>query len=205
MITMRTLRLGGSPLDSADDSTDDTATTATTATTETEQATTAALWDEIVLRARDLMERKDADDGASWRLMRVTSLLDRMRTKLERVERLLTAPEQRGAVAESIEDSLTDIINEAVFASLQYHQWRDQRPQLDPGPAPFRQARPVVKTVHDHEGELPLAGSSVNLETQQHAARRAEESEEESEEESNDAANHTESVQSPSGGHGGGE
>lgn len=87
-------------------------------------------WDCVAAEARETVEHKDADYGASWRLMRVTSLLDRIRTKLERVDQLLTQPEHKGRVEESVEDSLLDMVNESIFAVIQYRSWRTGRPRV---------------------------------------------------------------------------
>lgn len=72
----------------------------------------AEAYREALNRALALFSKKNRDYGGSWRLMRVTSLIDRMKTKLARVDQLESST---AAVLEAQQETALDMINEAVF------------------------------------------------------------------------------------------
>lgn len=77
-----------------------------------------------------LMLRKNFDYGDSWRLMRTTSFVDRMKTRLARIDQLLTLEQagRKATCADGILAELLDIQNEAIFAYIT--EWTRQHPRV---------------------------------------------------------------------------
>lgn len=71
----------------------------------------------MLVRARDLMLRKNHDYGEAWRSMRVSSLVDLILMKLLRIKQI---EDNDGAtlVSEGIDANFLDIANYAVFALI---------------------------------------------------------------------------------------
>jgi hypothetical protein len=70
----------------------------------------------ILGQCRDLLSAKNADYGDSWRLMRFTTIVDQIKVKLARIDRLDSGHEPH--VSEGIESELRDILNYAALALI---------------------------------------------------------------------------------------
>lgn len=75
------------------------------------------LYDEVVLEAFELMEKKNHDYGEAWRDMRVSSLTDMILMKLLRVKQIEDNAGQT-LVSEGIDANYFDMLNYAVFALI---------------------------------------------------------------------------------------
>jgi len=77
-----------------------------------------------MLRARDLMTRKNHDYGEAWRGMRVSSLVDLVLMKLLRIKSI---EDNQGEtlVSEGIDANFLDIVNYGVFAMVRLDEGAD--------------------------------------------------------------------------------
>jgi hypothetical protein len=75
------------------------------------------LYDQKIVRTKELMENKNHDYGEAWRDMRVNSLTDLILQKLLRVKQI---EDNKGKtlVSEGIDANYQDMINYAVFALI---------------------------------------------------------------------------------------
>lgn len=80
-----------------------------------EQALT--LYNEKILEARELMQRKNHDYGEVWRDMRVTSITDLILQKILRIKQI---EDNKGKtiVSEGVQANYQDMINYAIFALI---------------------------------------------------------------------------------------
>lgn len=79
--------------------------------------TVQPLYDEIIARAKALMENKNHDYGEAWREMSQESFTDLILSKLLRIKQILANNEQT-LISEGIDANYYDIINYAVFALI---------------------------------------------------------------------------------------
>ncbi len=86
-------------------------------------AKTAAQYDQIVARARDIFRRKSADYGPTWRILRPSALTDQMYIKAKRLRQIQQTG--RMLVNEDPRDAFYALVNYAAMALV----------QLDLGPA----------------------------------------------------------------------
>jgi hypothetical protein len=78
---------------------------------------TLTQYDEIVEQCRGLFEKKTADYGTAWRILRPSSLTDQLYIKAKRIRSLETNKEQM--VMEGVESEYIGLVNYSVMAMLQ--------------------------------------------------------------------------------------
>ena len=85
----------------------------------TEEVT--GLYDQMIQRTKELMEKKNHDYGEAWREMRVSSLTDLI---LQKVLRIKQIEDNKGKtlVSEGIEANYEDMINYAIFALIHINE-----------------------------------------------------------------------------------
>ena len=79
---------------------------------------------EVMHNALELMEKKNADYGDSWRDMRLSSITDQILVKVKRIRQI----EEAGGVSqvsEGVESEYRDILNYAVFALIKLMEEQD--------------------------------------------------------------------------------
>ena len=76
-----------------------------------------ALYDQIAVQAKELMEAKNPDYDEAWRMMRVLSFVDLILAKIERTKEI---EDHSGhtAVSEGIDANYFDMVNYAIFAII---------------------------------------------------------------------------------------
>lgn len=74
-------------------------------------------YNEAVAKCRDVFVKKNADYGASWRILRPTSLTDQLMIKAKRIRSIEEKKSQK--VEDSIEGDFIGIVNYAVMALVQ--------------------------------------------------------------------------------------
>ncbi|MBE2231735.1 MAG: DUF1599 domain-containing protein [Chitinophagaceae bacterium] len=84
---------------------------------ELKTAEVARLYDEIISRAKSLMQDKNHDYGEAWRQMSQESFTDLILMKLLRIRQIL-ANQGKTLVSEGIDANYLDIINYAAFALI---------------------------------------------------------------------------------------
>lgn len=84
---------------------------------ELKTAEVARLYDEIINRAKSLMQDKNHDYGEAWRQMSQESFTDLILMKLLRIRQIL-ANQGKTLVSEGIDANYLDIINYAAFALI---------------------------------------------------------------------------------------
>ncbi len=77
----------------------------------------AALYDDNIRTAKQLMQDKNHDYGEAWRSMSQESFVDLVLMKLQRIRQIL-ANEGKTLISEGIDANYLDIINYAVFALI---------------------------------------------------------------------------------------
>jgi hypothetical protein len=78
---------------------------------------TARLYDEKILIAKKIMEKKNHDYGEAWREMSQESFADLILMKLQRMRQII-ANDGKTLISEGVDANLTDIINYAIFALI---------------------------------------------------------------------------------------
>jgi hypothetical protein len=68
-------------------------------------------------RCRELFVKKNTDYGTSWRILRISSLIDQIYIKAQRIRSIEEKQEQK--VADSIESEYVGIINYCIIALIQ--------------------------------------------------------------------------------------
>ncbi len=85
---------------------------------------TVTQYDEVAREAREVMLAKNADYGDSWRIMRLSGIVDQIHVKVHRIIQLeaLQAKGESPKVSEGIESELRDIANYAIFATIKLRE-----------------------------------------------------------------------------------
>jgi hypothetical protein len=85
-------------------------------------------YDAVVADARNLMIQKNHDYGDSWRLVRLTSLTDKIYVKVLRIKQLedLAASGKSPLVSEGIESEYRDILNYAAFSLIKMEEQKSK-------------------------------------------------------------------------------
>ncbi len=91
---------------------------------------TSEQYNEVILKCRDLFEKKMTDYGAAWRILRLPSLTDQIFIKAQRIRGLQQNSEQR--VAEGEVPEFMGIINYAVMALIQIELGVAEQPHMSP-------------------------------------------------------------------------
>jgi hypothetical protein len=78
---------------------------------------TTIQYDEIISKCKSIFEKKNHDYGPSWRIMRVSSIIDQIFIKATRIRTL----EEKGTqmIAEGVESEWMGIINYCIMALIQ--------------------------------------------------------------------------------------
>ena len=84
---------------------------------------TSKQFDEIIAKCRDLFQKKTADYGTAWRILRPKSLTDQIFIKAQRIRTLEELKESK--VGEGIGEEFVGIINYCVMALVQLAQHSD--------------------------------------------------------------------------------
>ena len=84
---------------------------------------TSKQFDEIISRCRDLFQKKTADYGTAWRILRPSSLTDQIFIKAQRIRTIEELKESK--VGEGIEDEFVGIINYCIMALIQLESKQD--------------------------------------------------------------------------------
>jgi len=83
----------------------------------------------IVLKCRELFEKKMKDYGAAWRILRLPSLTDQIFIKAQRIRSLQTNTIQK--VDEGQESEFIGIVNYSLMALIQIDKGIAEQPDLD--------------------------------------------------------------------------
>jgi hypothetical protein len=77
-------------------------------------------YDEIISKCKSIFEKKNHDYGPSWRIMRVSSIIDQIFIKATRIRTL----EEKGTqmIAEGVESEWMGIINYCIMALIQLNK-----------------------------------------------------------------------------------
>ncbi|MBR1426503.1 MAG: DUF1599 domain-containing protein [Paludibacteraceae bacterium] len=81
----------------------------------------AALYDEVLNEARELMNRKNHDYGEAWREMSREGIVDMILAKIIRIKTIL-ANNGKTLASEGVEGNYFDIINYAIFDLIHYEK-----------------------------------------------------------------------------------
>ncbi len=86
-------------------------------------------FDAVIAQCREIFLKKNQDYGQSWRIMRISSIIDQIYIKAVRIRTI----EEKGAnlVGESVEDEYRGIINYCVMALIQLETNEDERFECD--------------------------------------------------------------------------
>lgn len=84
-----------------------------------EQAT--AIYDKVLLEAKELMVRKNHDYGEAWREMSREGIVDMILAKIIRIKTII-AHNGKTIASEGVEGNYFDIINYAIFDLIHYEQ-----------------------------------------------------------------------------------
>ena len=79
----------------------------------------AALYDQVLNEAKELMMRKNHDYGEAWREMSKEGIVDMILAKIIRIKTIL-AHEGKTIASEGVEGNYFDIINYAIFDLIHY-------------------------------------------------------------------------------------
>ncbi len=85
---------------------------------------TSKQFDEIISRCRDLFQKKTADYGTAWRILRPSSLTDQIFIKAQRIRTIEEVKESK--VGDGIEEEFVGIINYCIMALIQLESAADQ-------------------------------------------------------------------------------
>jgi len=78
---------------------------------------TSAQYDRIIAHCQQLFEKKTADYGTAWRIMRLPSITDQLYIKAQRIR---TLEEKRvSKVGEGVQDEYVGIVNYCIIAIMQ--------------------------------------------------------------------------------------
>ena len=82
----------------------------------------------VIARARDLFEKKAADYGTAWRILRLPSITDQIFIKANRIRSV----QEKGVnkVGEDIRNEFIGIINYSIIALIQLHLQDDERLEI---------------------------------------------------------------------------
>ncbi|MDP2175029.1 MAG: DUF1599 domain-containing protein [Bacteroidota bacterium] len=78
-----------------------------------------------IQKCRSLFERKNADYGSSWRILRPSSVTDQILIKALRIRSIEEKGENK--VGESIEDEFVGIYNYSIIGLMQLKHWKDEQ------------------------------------------------------------------------------
>jgi hypothetical protein len=78
---------------------------------------TLAQYNEQIARCRALFEKKNLDYGTSWRVLRISSLVDQIFIKAQRIRSIEEKQQQK--IEDSIESEFIGIINYCIIALIQ--------------------------------------------------------------------------------------
>ena len=81
----------------------------------------AALYDQVLNEAKELMMRKNHDYGEAWREMSKEGIVDMILAKIIRIKTIL-AHEGKTIASEGVEGNYFDIINYAIFDLIHYSE-----------------------------------------------------------------------------------
>ncbi len=78
---------------------------------------TSAQFDSVISKCKDVFIKKNTDYGTSWRVMRISSIMDQIFIKAQRIRNI----EEKGAkkIDEGVESEFMGIINYCVIALIQ--------------------------------------------------------------------------------------
>lgn len=91
---------------------------------------TSAQYDGVILKCREIFLTKNADYGTSWRVMRISSIMDQIFIKAQRIRTLEEKAEQK--VNEGIEPEFMGIVNYCVIALIQLELGKSESMDLEP-------------------------------------------------------------------------
>ena len=95
-----------------------------------ESMNTEQQYHKIVAECRTLFAQKLHDYGASWRILRPSSLTDQMMIKALRIRSLETKAEQR--VDEDVDNEYIGIVNYGIIGLIQLERTPSDKPDLSP-------------------------------------------------------------------------
>jgi len=78
-------------------------------------------YDEIVAKAREIVKKKNADYGDSWRELRLSSITDQIYVKAKRIRQIEEAGGKQ-EIPDSVESEYYDILNYSVFALIKLEE-----------------------------------------------------------------------------------
>ena len=107
-------------------------------------ANTSAQYNQVILKCRNLFEKKMIDYGAAWRILRLPSLTDQIFIKAQRIRGLQQNEEQK--VAEGEVSEFIGIINYCVMALIQIELGVSEHAQMDPKAALMAYDEKVAQT-----------------------------------------------------------
>jgi hypothetical protein len=79
--------------------------------------TTITQYEAQISRCRDIFEKKNKDYGTSWRVLRISSLVDQIFIKAQRIRSIEEKQQQK--VEDTIESEFVGIINYSIIALIQ--------------------------------------------------------------------------------------
>lgn len=89
--------------------------------TQMQNSKVISLYDNYLLKAKNLMENKNHDYGEAWREMRISSLTDLILQKLLRIKQIENN-QGKTLISEGIDANYLDMINYAVFALIKLNE-----------------------------------------------------------------------------------
>ena len=95
-----------------------------------ESMNTEQQYHQVVAECRTLFAKKLHDYGASWRILRPSSLTDQMMIKALRIRSLETKAEQR--VDEDVDNEYIGIVNYGIIGLIQLDRTPSDKPDLSP-------------------------------------------------------------------------
>ncbi|MAT54341.1 MAG: hypothetical protein CMN32_07640 [Saprospirales bacterium] len=101
-------------------------------------------YDEAVAKCRDVFVKKNADYGASWRILRPSSLTDQLMIKAKRIRSIEEKKTQK--VEDSIDGDFIGIVNYAVMALIQL-----EHPVSEAEPHPEKASLEELLPLYDHQ------------------------------------------------------
>jgi hypothetical protein len=84
---------------------------------------TISQYQEQISRCRDLFVKKNQDYGTSWRILRITSLVDQVYIKAQRIRSIEEKQQQK--IEDTIESEFVGIINYCIIALIQMELGED--------------------------------------------------------------------------------
>jgi len=89
--------------------------------TQMQNSKVISIYDNYLLKAKNLMENKNHDYGEAWREMRISSLTDLILQKLLRIKQIENN-QGKTLISEGIDANYLDMINYAVFALIKLNE-----------------------------------------------------------------------------------